>query len=140
MIDGTAASRSTTKETGPDTRLCRYCVMQRATPTATGTAIAMARTADKTVVQNKPAIPKRSSSPATVQLREVRKLSCICLQAGKRKCQQKDADKKYEKNDQQTGCGCEAPEDPISGPADLGELDATRALAPRGRQAVAGAR
>ena len=75
MIDGTAASRSTTKETGPDTRLCRYCVMQRATPTATGTAIAIARTADKTVVQNKPAIPKRSSLPATVQLREVRKLS-----------------------------------------------------------------
>ena len=74
MIDGTAASMSTTKETGPATRLCRYCVMQRATPTATGTAMTIARIDDKTVVQNNPAIPNRSSLPATVHSREVRKL------------------------------------------------------------------
>src|SRR5687767_10671964 len=82
MIDGTAASRSTTKETGPDARLWRYWVRQSATPTAIGTAMAIASTEDKTVVQNIPAMPKARSAPLTVQLREVRKLSWLACRLG----------------------------------------------------------
>src|SRR6478736_10581287 len=54
MIEGTAASRSTTKDTGPDARTCRYWVRQRATPTATGTAKIMASIEDSTVVHSSP--------------------------------------------------------------------------------------
>src|SRR5829696_4990231 len=69
MIDGTAASRSTTKDTGPDARRCRYWVRHRATPTATGTAMTIASTEDRTVVQNKPAIPNRNWIVSGEQLR-----------------------------------------------------------------------
>ena len=89
MIDGTAASRSTTKETGPAARLCRYCVRQSATPTAIGTAIAMARIEDKTVVQSSPAIPKARSAPLTVQLREVKKLSWLACRLGSARANRK---------------------------------------------------
>ena len=99
MIDGTAASRSTTKETGPASRLCRYCVRQRATPIATGTAMAMARIDDNTVVQKSPAIPKRSSLPATVQLREVRKLSWSARRLGSARAKQEKAHEKDEQDD-----------------------------------------
>src|SRR5512133_1778228 len=72
MIDGTAASRSMMNEIGAAARLCRYWVKQSATPTATGTAMAIARIDERTVVQNNPATPNLSSLPTTVQLREVR--------------------------------------------------------------------
>ena len=50
----------------------------------------------------------------------------IGSQARQSKSQQENADEKYEQDDKQTGSGCEATEYPIPGPADLGELDATR--------------
>ena len=86
----------------------------------------MARTEVRTVVQSSPAIPKRSSSPATVQFREVRKLSWFGLQAGQRESQQEDADEEHQQDDDQAGVVGQAAEDPVAGLADLGQLDAPR--------------
>ena len=60
MIDGTAASRSTTKASGFASRLGAYCVMHRATPIEIGTASSMAKAELSTVVQSRPAMPKAS--------------------------------------------------------------------------------
>ena len=92
MIEGTAASRSTTKETGPEARLCRYWVRNRATPTATGTARTIATIELSTVVHSSPAMPKLSWSPATTQLREVRKLSWLRSRLGRARAEQEHAD------------------------------------------------
>ena len=105
MIDGTAASRSTTKETGPDTRLCRYCVRQRATPTATGTAMAIARTADKHGGPEQARDPKAKLVAGDRPVTRGEEVVLVCPQAGQRKCQQEDADEKHEENDQQPGGG-----------------------------------
>src|SRR4029453_16955978 len=89
MIEGPAASKSTTNEIGAAARLCRYWVRHSATPTAIGTAIAIARIEERTGVQSSPKMPNRSSLPATVQFRDVKKSSWFACKLGSARANRK---------------------------------------------------
>ena len=75
MIDGTAASRSTSAAAGRASRLGAYWVRNSATPIAIGTAMSIATVAMITVTQSRSAMPNRRVPPSTSQTREVRKFA-----------------------------------------------------------------
>ena len=82
MIDGTAASRSIVAAAGRPATRGAYWVMNRATPTPTGTAMSMAIAEESTVAQSRSGMPKRGSAPRASHSREVRKLALLFSRAG----------------------------------------------------------
>src|SRR6478736_3128494 len=82
MIDGTAASRSTTADKGLARRLGAYWVRKRATPIAIGTAITIATVALISVTHSRSAIPNFRVGPSTSQTRGVRKLAWFLASDG----------------------------------------------------------
>src|SRR5665647_1465667 len=83
MIDGTAASRSISAAAGRLSQAGEYWVMNKATHTPTGTAIAMAITDELIVTHARLAMPKRGLSPPTVHSLDVRKFALFLTRAGR---------------------------------------------------------